>query len=297
MKNIMRPREMALFASVCRTGSVTKAAAANSLSQPAASTMLKELEDRLGIQLFSRQSRRLELTASARSLLPEITHALAALDAVNIKVRSMGQGDRQQLIIGTVSATGASVIPQAVHKLREIDKLQNIVIKVGTAIEVVEMAIEQRIDFGLVLGAAVHEHVGFEKIADLQLVAVVRSDHPWAGRQSISIAEMVSEPYIAHSRHLPVGAQTSHAIESAGFLWNPSVEVVQFSAACGLTDAGCGPCILDSVTGTYACKLGLVPVPLDTAETLSLNLVWPLSRGLSSAAKIVMDEIVFRTCV
>ncbi len=294
MKNLIRLREMELFLAVCRTGSVTNAAHACGLSQPAASTMLKELEERLGIQLFSRQRRRLELTASARSLLPDITHALSAFDAVNIKANSMGQGSRQHLIIGTVSATGASVIPQAVSKLRDVDKSQNLIIKVGTASEVIEMAIQQRIDFGLVLGAAVHEHVGFQKIADLRLVAVVRPDHQWARRKSVSVSELVNVPYIAHSRHLPVGAQTSHAVESAGFEWNPGIEVAQFSAACGLTEAGCGPSVLDSVTGAYARKMGLMSIPLETKETLSLNFVWPLSRGVSPAARVVMDEIVLQ---
>ncbi|MCC3262491.1 LysR family transcriptional regulator, partial [Paenibacillus polymyxa] len=59
----MNKREMALFEAVGRTGSVTLAAAATGMSQPAASAMLKSLEDKLGFALFSREKRRLALTA------------------------------------------------------------------------------------------------------------------------------------------------------------------------------------------------------------------------------------------
>lgn len=292
MKNMMRPREMALFAAVCRTGSVTQAAAATGLTQPAASSMLKALEDRIGTPLFTRQRRRLELTAPGRSLLPEVTHALAALDALDKMARSMGQGTGLQLVIGTVSATGASVMPQAIHALRQADPTRSVILRVGTAAEVIEMAIQQRIDLGVVLGSAVHEHVGFRKAADLGLVCVVRKDHRWARRRSVSVADLASEPFIAHSRHLPVGALTAHMLETAGQAWAPAIEVVQFSAACALTDAGCGPCVLESLTGAYARRLGLVPVPIESEGSLSLNIVWPLSRGLSAAARLVMDEVI-----
>lgn len=49
----MNKREMALFEAVGRTGSVTLAAAATGMSQPAASAMLKSLEDKLGFALFT----------------------------------------------------------------------------------------------------------------------------------------------------------------------------------------------------------------------------------------------------
>ncbi len=291
MKTMMKPREMALFAAVCRTGSVTAGAAETGFSQPAASTVIKDVEARIGTPLFTRQRRRLELTASGRSLLPEVTHALAALDAVDKMARSMGQGSRQQFVIGTVSAAGASVVPRAIHALRERDPARSVVVNVGTAAQVVEMAIQQRIDVGVVLGSAVHEHVGFRKVADLGLVCVVRKDHPWARRRAVGVADLAGTPFIAHSRHLPVGALTAHMLESAGHAWVPAIEVMQFSAACALTQAGCGPCVLDSLTGAYARRLGLVPVPMQAQGTLSLNLVWPLSRGLSAAARLVMDEI------
>lgn len=292
MKNLIRPREMELFAAVCRTGSVTQSAASIGLSQPAASTMLRELEDRLGVTLFLRQGRRLVLTADGRSLLPDITHALAALDSVEKLATSLGRKDRSRFTLGTVTAIGASVVPLALRELQIALPDLAVVLRVGTAAEVVEMAIQQRIDLGVILGSGAHEHVGFRSVAELGLVCVVRADHAWAHRKSVGLAELAATPYIAHSRHLPVGALTAQVIEETGQAYSPAIEVMQFSAACALTDAGCGPSILESVTGEYARKLGLVPIPLQTDGSLSLNLVWPLGKGLGRAANLVTDAIV-----
>ncbi|MNL74197.1 hypothetical protein D3C87_1997890 [compost metagenome] len=66
---------------------------------------------------------------------------------------------------------------------------------------------------------------------------------------------------------------------------------MQFSAACALTDAGCGPAVLESVTGEYARRLGLVPVPLRAGRTLSLSLVWPQGKGMSGGARFVKNAL------
>ncbi len=291
MKSLIRPREMELVAAICRTGSVTQAAEACSLTQPGASAMLKELEVRVGATLFSRRHRRLELTAAGQALLPEITHALAALDAVDKLAQSLGNRRREQLVIGTVSATGASVLPAVLKQLQDADPLLSVVLRVGTAAEVVEMAIAQRIDLGVILGAGAHQHANFEKIADLGLVCVVRPDHAWASLPAITVDMLASERFIGHSRHLPVGALTAQVLEEAGLSCRPAIEVMQFSAACALTDAGCGPAVLESVTGEYARRLGLVPVPLNAGRTLSLSLVWPQGRGMSGGARFVKHAL------
>lgn len=291
MKMLIRPREMELVAAICRTGSVTQAAQASGLTQPGASAMLKELEARLGSPLFSRRHRHLELTTAGHALLPEITHALAALDAVEKLAHSLGGRRGQQLIVGTVSATGASLLPRVVRALQETDPDVSVVVRVGTAAEVVEMAIQQRIDLGIVLGSGAHQHVNSEKLADLGLSCVVRPDHEWAGQPFVTVQALAASAYIGHSRHLPVGALAAQVIEEQGGVWRPAIEVMQFSAACALTDAGCGPAILESVTGEYARRLGLIPVPLATDKTLALTLVWPQGKGMSGAARFLKDRL------
>ncbi len=282
---------MELVAAICRTGSVTQAAEACGLTQPGASAMLKELEVRIGAALFSRRHRHLELTAAGQAVLPEITHALAALDAVDKLAQSLGNRRGEHLIIGTVSATGASVLPAVLKELQDADPMLSVVLRVGTAAEVVEMAIEQRIDLGVILGSGAHQHANFEQIGELGLVCVVRPDHAWAALPEITVDMLSSERYIGHSRHLPVGALTAQVLEQARHPYRPAIEVMQFSAACALTDAGCGPAVLESVTGEYARRLGLVPIPLHAGSTLSLNLVWPQGKGMSGGARFVKNAL------
>jgi molybdate transport repressor ModE-like protein len=287
----MKTREMALLSAINRTGSVTAAAQAVGMSQPAASAALRQLEDRLGYDLFSRERRRLSLTKSGRALLPEITNALAALDSVGKLAESMRPGKTRRLVVGTVPAAGASVLPEAVLALQKQERDLAVVLRAGTALEVVDMAAEQRIDLGVILGTAASEHVGYRLLAKPQLVCVMRADHPLARRKSISVADLARERYVSHARHLAIGALTAQHLEAAGFEFAPAIEVTQFSAACAFTEAGAGIAVVEALSGLYAQRHGLVTRPWKVESDLSLSLVWPLSQGLGRSAKKLADTL------
>lgn len=287
----MKHRELELFAAICRSGSVTAAAAAVGMSQPAASAMLRQLEDRLGYGLFTRDRRRMELTASARALLPEVTNALAALNSVSRLASSMNGEKGKRLVIGAVSSVGASILPEAVRVLQKSEPGVSVVLLAGTALEVIHMAAEERIELGVILGSGGSVNVGFKHLADLPLICVMRADHPLCNEKVVTPTDLAGTTYIGHSRHLPVGAITAQALEAAGHEFAPSIEVMQFSAACAFVEAGGGVAVLEGLSAMYAEKHGLVARPLIADSDLSLNLVWPLNRGLSKLATALSAQL------
>jgi len=287
----MKKREMALVAAINRTGSVTAAAQSAGMSQPAASAMLRQLEERLGFDLFTREKRRLALTANGRALLPEIANALSALDNVTRLTDSMRLGKTRRLVIGTVPAAGAALLPAAVCQLQAAQPDVMVVLRPGTALEVVDMALEQRIDLGVILGSGANEHVGYRHLASLGLRCVMRPDHPLAACSGITLEQLAGERYIGHSRHLAIGAVTSQRLEAAGLVYAPVVEVAQFSTACAFAEEGAGIAIVDSLSAMYAQRHGLVMRPLLVASDLPFSLVWPLNIGLSKTARLLADRI------
>ncbi|OWT75000.1 MULTISPECIES: LysR family transcriptional regulator [unclassified Achromobacter] len=281
----MNQREMALFEAVARTGSVTLAAAATRMSQPAASAMLKALEDKLGFALFTRDKRRLALTAEARLLLPEIVNALAAMDTAERMAASMRGGTHARLVVGAVAAVGASILPGAMAWLQEQEPGIRVAVRTDMTLGVVELAADQRIDIGIIIGAAALPNVGQRSLAQLGIRAVMLPDHPYASRRSLTLADFEHCPYISLSRHLQVGALTARQFEAARLPFMPTIEVNQYSAACAFAERGLGVAILDSMSGIYAQRHGLCVLPIEIEGSLSLDIVWPLNRGLGRAAR------------
>lgn len=290
----MNKREMSLFEAVGRTGSVTLAAAATNMSQPAASAMLKGLESKLGFALFTREKRRLALTDEARILLPEIVNALVALDNAERVAASM-RGyvrTRQGLEVGAVAAVGASVLPGAIAWLKQQSPAVRVAVRTDMTLGVVGLAADQRIDVGVVIGSAAWPNVGQKTLARLAIHAVLRPDHPLASRASLVLADFESIPYISLSRHLQIGALTARQFEAARLPFVPEIEVSQYSVACAFAERGLGVAILDSMSSIYARRHGLCVLPIECAGFLQLDIVWPLNRGLGRAARQLEEGLL-----
>lgn len=127
--------------------------------------------------------------------------------------------------------------------------------------------------------------------AVLGLHAVMRPDDELASTGPISLAVMSQRPYITLARQLPIGALTARSFEKAGFAYRPSVEVMQFTAACGFVEAGFGVAILDGLSVVLARKLGLIAQPLELEPGLAFRLIWPRGNALSKHAELLRTAL------
>lgn len=93
------------FEAAARTGSFTKAAQELSVGQPAVSHAIRLLEDDLGVVLFDRRHKGVELTESGSYLLEQVTLGLTLMDQALREVRSMTPGHQVTLAVSTATAT------------------------------------------------------------------------------------------------------------------------------------------------------------------------------------------------
>ncbi|MGN6660004.1 MAG: LysR substrate-binding domain-containing protein, partial [Achromobacter mucicolens] len=234
---------------------------------------------------FSREKRRLALTAEARMLLPEIVHALAAMDNAERVAASMRGGAQARLDVGAVAAVGASILPGAMAWLQAREPGVRVSVRTDMTLGVAGLAADQRIDIGIVIGSAALPNVGQRTLARLGLQAVMPAGHALADRRRLALSDLADIPYISLSRHLQVGALTARQFEQERLPFLPVIEVNQYSAACAFAERGLGVAILDSMSGLYARRHGLNVVPVDVEGGLDLSIVWPLNRGLGRVAR------------
>ena len=98
----MNLRHMEVFHAIMRTGSVTGAARALNVTQPAVSAILKHCEGQLRMKLFARVSGRLQPTAEAKAIFPEVDAIFGRVDAVNALTQDLVGGR-----LGTLSIAAA----------------------------------------------------------------------------------------------------------------------------------------------------------------------------------------------
>ncbi|GMV39822.1 MAG: hypothetical protein AMXMBFR64_15380 [Myxococcales bacterium] len=119
------------FVRIVDTGSMSAAARAVHLTQPALSRSLKLLEEELGAPLFLREGRRLVPTAAGRALLPRARAVLAQVAALAKDVEQAAERDYHDLRIGTVDSVATWLLPRAIPAL--LDAFPGLRVKLHTA--------------------------------------------------------------------------------------------------------------------------------------------------------------------
>lgn len=279
-------RELLLLRAMYLHGTVTAASASIHISQPAASALLRDLETRLGFALFSRENRRLCLTSQGRALLPEVLHALSGMEAVDRLASDIRKGAADRLTIGAVAVVSSMLLPSALALVRKSFPKVAIAVRAGTALEIVDMAVDHRIDLGIIIVRTdtVSERVCRDRLRPLSLYAVVHKHHPLAqSERAITLASVAECGLIALSPALPAGLATLRAMETAGVEYRPFLEVSQSIAACELAAQCLGVAVVEALGAQYAQREGLVVKHLLTDEDAELALVFPRDKPLEGA--------------
>ncbi|GAB2915575.1 LysR family transcriptional regulator [Paralcaligenes ginsengisoli] len=279
-------RELTLLRAMYRHGTVTAAAASINMTQPAASALLRDMEIRLGFALFSRENRRLHLTHQGRALIPEVFNALAGIEAVDQLAGDIRQGALTRLSVGAVAIAASSLLPAALACMRRDHPGVVVTVRAGTALEIIAMAVDHRVDLGIIVGSpADKQRVESCELAPLSLYAVMQPGHPWVGRRRLTLDVVAREGPIVLATALPAGQATRQAIETRGLPYCPIVEVAQSSAACALAAEGLGVAIVESLGARYAERQGLIVRHLLAVKDLALSVVWPRDRAMSHPAE------------
>ncbi|KNY10274.1 LysR family transcriptional regulator [Achromobacter piechaudii] len=285
-------RELLLLRAMYRHDTVTAAAASVNMTQPAASALLRDMEIRLGFALFSRENRRLHLTSQGRALIPEVLNALAGIEAVDRLAVDIRQGALARLDVAAVAIAASSLLPPAMARMRQAHPAVAVTVRAGTALEIIEMAVDHRIDLGIIIGSPPDiDRVGSLRLAPLGLHAVMRKDHPWAQRESLTLEEAAAAGPIVLAPALPAGRATRQALEARGLPYRPIIEVAQSSTACALAAQGLGVAIVESLGAHYAERLGLATRHLLSLEDPVLAVVWSRDRAMSAPARLLQEGL------
>jgi len=110
---------MRYFVAVAEELSFRRAARGLHVSHPALSQQIQDLENELGLKLFERNSRRVELTEAGRAFLLGVRRVLAAAKEAIAQAQEAAKGERGRLVIGSLGPLTSSFLPAALARFRE----------------------------------------------------------------------------------------------------------------------------------------------------------------------------------
>lgn len=279
-------REMDVFRCVMQSGSVTNAAAALNISQPAVSRMLQQAEERLGFRLFEREKKRLKPTTEAQTLFAEVVNVFAAIEHTQRLAVELRDGQAGLLTVATVTGFGHTIVPQAVQRFRAERPDVSVVIQTLTGPEVVTRVAQGRADLGLTVGPIGHPSLDSTILCTTELGCVLPAGHRLAAKAALSPLDLADEPVICPGPHLSIGAAIVIAFAEANFRLRIAIEASQSNIACELVRAGAGIAILDGLGLLSARAHDLITRPFAP----SLQSVARLLKGTKRPASRLVEE-------
>lgn len=159
-----------IFQMVWELRSFSAAAAMLGMSQPNATQQLKKLEQELGVRLFDRDTRSIELTAAGKLLLRELAGLDAAADHLRLKLAGLKTGSRHFAIGGTLTA-GSYVLPALIANFMNENRKIALHLTIGNTAAIAEKVQQHILEVALVEGPFDRNLFLYHKFADDELQA------------------------------------------------------------------------------------------------------------------------------
>ena len=267
-------QQLRYVVAVAETRNFTRAAEKCFVVQSALSHRIANLERELGLKLFARTSRRVELTAAGEAFLPAARQSLEAADRAAAEAAAAVGLVRGRLAVGVIPTVAAIDVPAALQHVRERHPDVRISLRVGGSDELMAQVVAGDLDVAA-LGLPESDRprgVRARELARDRLVAVVAVDHSLAGRSRTTLARLAEETFVDFPAGTPGRAQSDLAFAAADLARDVAFEVMAPDLMKQIVRQGLAIALLPSaVTGDSP---GLATIPVTNGPRRVEYLIW-----------------------
>ncbi|MAZ87674.1 MAG: LysR family transcriptional regulator [Cellvibrionaceae bacterium] len=252
-------RQLEVFLAAAHFENITRAAESLSMSQSAASSSLRDIEQQFDIQLFDRVGKRLQLNELGRVLRPKAEALLAQAQSFE---RDLSQHQELGLLkLGATLTIGNYLAVEMMAQFMSENEGADVNLKVANTETIAKMVENYELDVGLIEGELLHSELEVIPWREDDLVVFCAPDHPWAGRQELTDEDLLEAQWVVRES----GSGTRQAFDRAmhGLLGELSLrhELQHTEAIKRAVEAGLGIGCLSEIALRDAFKRGsLVPL-------------------------------------
>jgi DNA-binding transcriptional LysR family regulator len=289
----MNLQHLRYFLAVARTGGFTQAARQMHVTQPTVSSGIAELERSLGVRLFNRDSRHVELTLEGRLLM---NYALQVEDLLE---EAGGRLQRRDLLpgegfcFGAIDAAVIYLLPELLKKYMRDHPQVRLRAQVAPSRYLVEDLLMNRAEFALISLPFAHPKIETVAIHRDDMPLVVGRGHRFAGRRRVSLAQVVEEPLILFHADSVSRQIVDEKFAQAGLAPGAVMEMRSPEAMRKLVEAGVGISFLPRLTVAESLESGaLRAVPVQgIAFEREIGVAWRQGRYFGPAIRGLLEAI------
>jgi len=290
-------RQIALLNALGELGNLRKAASAIHTTQPAASLLLQQLEERLGVQLFERLPRGMQPTQFGDVMIRYAQGALHEFEYAEAQIAELARGAAGMVRIGTVMGPVPTLLTRGVLAFKAQHPKVRVAIEVGTSDTLLPALI--RWDFDLVLGRLPDQLDSqgldiqlFEQGERMRIIA--RPGHPLANRPNTRLADLAPLTWILHPIDSPMRRQVENALKAAQLI--QPLDIIETSSILATTamleSSDMIAVVPNDVAEHYARHRMITVLPVELPLAMAnLGLLTSKARPMSAAVKGLLGHL------
>lgn len=228
-----------LLVSVGELGSISAAAAAHGITQPAASMRLRALERLLQVPLLERSTRGARLTPAGTATVEWAGAVLGDMRTLLAGAAALRGDRRSQLRLAASHTVAEYLVPRWLHLLAADAPSAKVSLTMGNTAHVAELVVSGDVEVGFIEGARPPGRLRSKELLADELVIVVSAGHPWSRRrrpitaQQLAVTPLVLREPGSGTREVLVDALGAHGLEVRAAMELGSTTAIKAAAMAG----------------------------------------------------------------
>jgi DNA-binding transcriptional LysR family regulator len=252
------------------------------MTQPPLTQAIAGLERSLGVRLFDRTKRRVQLTAAGAGLLPAVREVLTRAAGLPALARAAASGELGRLRLAFVSTVGFDLLPQWVRVFREQWPQVALELIEATGDVQLQLLADDQIDAGFMLHAPGFSPAGLSHwvISSEPMMVALPQAHPLVQSARLCVRDVLDEPLVMFPRRILPSVYDAliGLYHAAGRSPVVAQEAIQMQTIVNLVSAGLGLAWVPHSVRQFQ-RPGVVYRPLDLSRGLPVpicetSLVW-----------------------
>ncbi len=289
----MQLESLKMFCDVVETGSFSRAAQLNHVTQSAVSQQIRALENRYGQKLLSRSARQVTPTPAGERLFRGCKEILARFAEVEQEIREQSAEVQGTTTVSTIYSVGLHELQSIQRTLLKTHPKVNLRLNYRRSDQVYDDVILGAAEIGIVAYPQPRAGVDIHPWRDDRLAFVCAPSHPLASKSKVSMAAVAGLPFIAFDREAPTRKGIDKLFREKGLELNVAMEIDNVETIKRAVELGIGVSVLPMPTVQHEVSEGTL-VAKQFAEgsfTRPIGLVIRKGKYLDRASQAVLDML------
>jgi DNA-binding transcriptional LysR family regulator len=288
----MQLESLKMFCDVVETGSFSRAAQLNHVTQSAVSQQIRALEHRYEQRLLSRSARQVTPTPAGERLFRGCKEILTRFGEVESEIREEASEVSGSTTVSTIYSVGLHELQNIQRELLKSHPKVNLRLNYRRSDQVYDDVILGAADLGLVAYPQARAGVDVVPFREDRLAVIIPPSHPLAAKAKVSLAAVAGLPFIGFDREAPTRKGIDRLFRDKGFELHPTMEMDNVETIKRAVELGLGVSVLPLPTVQHEIATGtLLAKPFaEGTYTRPIGILVRKGKYLARASQAVLDS-------